>query len=163
MSLSDVLTGVAPMLATALGGPLAGLAVGFIAKQFGVDPEKVAEVVQGADPAKMKELDNQFKEYMAGLGIQLQLAQIDVNKAEAASGSVFVAGWRPWIGWVSGMALAYVAIIEPIARFVASIGFGYHGAFPVIDTNLTMQVMLGMLGMAGMRTFEKSKGVEGNH
>lgn len=158
MSLADVVKAVAPGLATALGGPLAGLAVGFIAKQFGVDPDKVAEVVQGADPVKMKELDYQFQEYMANLGIQLNLAQIDTNKAEAASASVFVAGWRPFIGWVSGTALAYVAIVEPVGRFVATLGFGYHGAFPAIDTNLTMQVMLGMLGMAGMRTYEKTKG-----
>lgn len=150
------------MLATALGGPLAGLAVGFIAKQFGVDPEKVAEVVQGADPAKMKELDNQFKEYMAGLGIQLQLAQIAVNTEEAKSTNWFVAGWRPAVGWVGAFSLAYAAIIEPIARFTANVMYHYAGPFPVIDTNLTMQVLMGLLGLGAMRTYEKSKGAEDN-
>lgn len=159
MSLSDVLTGVAPMLATALGGPLAGLAVGFIAKQFGVDPEKVAEVVQGADPAKMKELDNQFKEYMAGLGIQLQLAQIAVNTEEAKSTNWFVAGGRPFVMWICATALAYVSIIEPIGRFIATVGFNYNHPFPVIDTNITMQVLMGMLGLGTLRTYEKKSGV----
>ena len=158
MSLADVLGTMAPALATALGGPLAGLAVGFIAKQFGVDPDKVAAVVGGADPVRMKELDYQFQEYMAGLGIALDKAQIEVNQEEAKSASVWTSGWRPGIGWVCGISMAYVAIIEPVARFIAVLGFGYHGAFPVIDTNLTMQVLFGMLGMSGLRSFDKVKG-----
>lgn len=162
MSLADVLKEVAPAVASALGGPLAGLAVGFVAKQFGVDESKIAEVVQGADPVRMRELDNQFQEYMTSLGIQLQLAQIDVNKAEAQNTNWFVAGWRPFVGWIGGFALAYAAIIEPIARFTANVMYHYTGAFPIIDTNLTMQVLMGMLGLGIMRTYEKSKNVEGN-
>ena len=57
--------------------------------------------------------------------------------------------------WV---ALAYAAILEPMLRFVASL-CGYEGAFPVIDTTITMQVLMGMLGLGGMRSFEKAKGV----
>lgn len=87
------------------------------------------------------------------------LGQIEINKEEAKSSSVFVAGWRPFAGWTCGAALAYVAIVEPILRFIASVGFGYHGAFPQIDTSLTLQVLLGMLGLGGMRSFEKKNGV----
>lgn len=87
--------------------------------------------------------------------------QLDINKVEAASTNWLVAGWRPFVGWVCGLAMAYVAIIEPIARFIA-LQLAYKGAFPVIDTNLTMQVLMGMLGLAAARSIEKVKGAEGN-
>ena len=60
--------------------------------------------------------------------------------------------------WVCGFAFAYIAIIEPIARFIAVVGFKYAGPFPVIDTNLTMQVMLALLGLGAMRSFDKKNG-----
>jgi hypothetical protein len=87
------------------------------------------------------------------------MAQIEVNKVEAQSSSFFVSGWRPFIGWGCGVAFIYSALIEPICRFVATTVFMYDGGFPTIDTNLTMQVMLGMLGLGAMRSFEKSNGV----
>lgn len=90
---------------------------------------------------------------------QLQLAQLDINKAEASSSSLFVSGWRPAIGWICGFSLCYAAILEPIARFTALVIFAYVGTFPVIDTDITMQILVGLLGLAGMRTFEKHKGV----
>ncbi len=87
------------------------------------------------------------------------LAQVDVNKIEATSLSILVAGWRPAVGWICGFALAYAAILEPLFRFVSAVLFGYTGGFPVIDTNITMQVLFGMLGLGAMRTLDKSKGV----
>lgn len=93
---------------------------------------------------------------------QIQIEQIKVNAEEAKSTNWFVAGARPAIMWVCGFALAYVSVIEPIARFVAKVGFGYEGEFPVIDTDLTMQVMFGILGLGIYRTAEKIKGSEGN-
>ena len=84
--------------------------------------------------------------------------QMEINKVEAASSSVFVSGWRPFAGWVCGFGLAYVSILEPIARLIATL-IGYHGDFPSIDTTLTMQVLLGMLGMGGLRSLDKIKGV----
>ena len=89
----------------------------------------------------------------------IDLAQIGVNTEEAKSTSWFVAGGRPFILWVCGLALAYASLIEPISRFVAKVAFGYTGEFPVIDTDLTMQVLFGLLGLGGLRTFEKIKGV----
>ena len=89
----------------------------------------------------------------------MDMAQVDVNKIEAASSSLFTSGWRPFIGWGCGAAFLYSALVEPIARFVSQVAFHYTGPFPSIDSNLTMQVMFGMLGMAGMRAFEKTKGV----
>ena len=87
------------------------------------------------------------------------MAQIAVNTEEAKSTSFFVSGWRPFIGWGCGIAFMYSALIEPICRFVATTVFMYNGSFPVIDSNLTMQVMLGMLGLGAMRSYEKSNGV----
>lgn len=86
-------------------------------------------------------------------------AQTDINKTEAASDSVFVAGWRPFCGWIGGCGLAYAAIVEPTARFTATVIFGYSGDFPAIDTTVTMQVLFGMLGLGAMRSFDKVKGV----
>ena len=87
-------------------------------------------------------------------------AQTDTNKIEAASNSVFVAGWRPFCGWIGGCGLAYAAIIEPTARFVATVMVGYTGDFPAIDTTVTMQILFGMLGLGAMRSYDKAKGVE---
>ena len=89
----------------------------------------------------------------------LLAGQIDTNKLEAQNPSVFVSGWRPFVGWVCGAALAYAALIEPLARFVATVAFGYVGLFPVLDTDITLQILLGLLGLAGMRSFEKKFGV----
>ena len=164
--LTDILKSVAPTLATALGGPLAGAAVSFLSSKLGIDPAVVQQTVAGmtADQlVQMKQMDLDFQKFMAENGIKLDLAQIEVNKAEAASLSLFVAGWRPAIGWICGAGLAYAAILEPLARFMAQVGFGYSGAFPSIDTTLTMQVLLGMLGLGAMRSVEKVKGAAGNH
>ena len=90
--------------------------------------------------------------------VQLLTGQIEVNKIEAASKSFFVAAWRPFVGWVCGFGLAYVSILEPFMRFIANMN-GYTGKFPVIDTTITMQVLIGMLGLTAARTREKEKGV----
>lgn len=86
------------------------------------------------------------------------IAQTDINKVEAASGSIFVAGWRPFCGWVGGAGLAYAAIVEPLLRLIASLS-GYTGSFPAIDTTITMQILFGLLGLGAMRSFDKVKGV----
>ena len=91
--------------------------------------------------------------------LQLIAGQLEVNKEEAKNTSTFVSGWRPFVGWIGGMGLAYVALVEPVSRFVATVIYNYTGAFPVIDTTITFQILLGMLGLGGMRTFEKYAGV----
>jgi hypothetical protein len=90
---------------------------------------------------------------------ELAKGQLQINAEEAKSASLFVSGWRPAVGWVCGLAFAYAAVIEPMARFAASVGFGYKGDFPVIDTALTMQVLFGILGLGALRTREKEKKV----
>ena len=86
------------------------------------------------------------------------IAQIDVNKAEALHRTVFVAGWRPFIGWTCGLALAYHFILQPIIVFTMSVnGLAYD--LPEFDMGSLMTIILGMLGLGGMRSFEKFKGL----
>lgn len=89
----------------------------------------------------------------------LNLAQIDVNAEEARNSNLFVSGWRPFIGWGCGAAFLYIGIVEPVARFAAKVMFDYTGEFPEIDPTITMQVLFGLLGLAGMRTYEKTQKV----
>lgn len=88
--------------------------------------------------------------------------QLEINKAEAKSTNWFVAGGRPFILWGCGTSFLYATLFEPIMRFVALVVFDYDGAFPVIDTTITLQILLGLLGLGGFRTIEKIRGVEGN-
>ena len=114
-----------------------------------------------ADAAKLQMLQLQLSGELAQMQATTDLAkaQIAVNTAEATNGSAFVSGARPFILWICGFALAYSAIFEPIARFVATVMYKYTGAFPVLDTTITMQLLFGLLGLGTMRTVEKIKGV----
>ncbi len=84
--------------------------------------------------------------------------QLDINKAEASNPSMFVAGWRPFIGWTCGAAFAYKFVIAPfIVLGLAT--FGHPVNLPVLDFTEMSTILLGMLGLGGMRTIEKIKGV----
>lgn len=91
--------------------------------------------------------------------LDAQLGQIQINLKEAEHPSILVAGWRPAVGWVGAAALGYAAILEPILRFGATVGFGYQGSYPAIDTDLTLQVLMALLGFGAYRSFEKTRGV----
>jgi hypothetical protein len=136
-------------------GPILEIGKGIINRLF---PDPAAAAAAQLELLKMQQNGD-----LAQLAADTDLAklQIQTNIAEA-SGNWFTAGWRPCIGWVCGAGLAYAALIEPFARFIAKVGFGYVGDFPVIDTNLTMQILMGMLGLGAMRSIEKIKGAEGN-
>ena len=87
-----------------------------------------------------------------------ELAQIDLNKIEAANTSIFVSGWRPFIGWVCGSALAYQFVLAPISMWVAS-WVGFPVPLPPKLDDVLWELMFGMLGMGTLRTVEKWKGV----
>jgi hypothetical protein len=125
-------------------------------ERFFPDPEKKAA-------AQLELLKMQQNGDLAQLAADTDLAklQIQTNIEEAKSTNWFVAGWRPAIGWVCGAGLAYAALVEPFARFAAKVWFGYTGEFPVINSDLTMQILMGMLGLGAMRSVEKVKGAEG--
>ena len=88
---------------------------------------------------------------------QLALAQIEVNKAEAASGSFFKGGWRPFVGWVCAVAFAYHFVLQPLLIFI----FSYAGIeppdLPQFQMNTLLTVLGGLLGIGGLRTYEKQK------
>ena len=121
-------------------------------------PDPAAKAAAQLELLKMQQAGE-----LAQLAAETDLAklQIQTNIEEAKSTNWWVAGWRPAIGWVCGAGLAYAALVEPFARFAAKVWFGYTGDFPVIDTDLTMQILMGMLGLGAMRSVEKIKNVEG--
>ena len=88
-----------------------------------------------------------------------QLAgQMDINKIEAASSSLFVSGWRPAIGWICGAGFGVQFVIGPLAEWSSAL-YGHPVKFPQMDTGTMMPLLLGMLGLGGMRTAEKIQGV----
>ena len=90
---------------------------------------------------------------------QLALAQVQVNLAEAKSGSVFKGGWRPFVGWVCGIALLYHFILTPCILFGVALSGIDIPQLPAFDMSSLLTVLMGMLGLGGLRTFEKTKKV----
>lgn len=122
-------------------------------ERFFPDPEKKAA-------AQLQLLQMQQSGELAHLAAETDLVkgQLDINKIEAGSDSIFVAGWRPAVGWIGALGLGYVALVEPFARFIATVCFSYGGGYPVIDTSITLQILGGILGLGAMRSFDKLKG-----
>jgi hypothetical protein len=90
---------------------------------------------------------------------ELAKSQIEVNKMEAQSRHWFVASWRPFIGWTCGIALMWHFVLSQFILFFATM-FGYSlPALPEFDMGSLMTVLMGMLGLGGLRTFEKYKGM----
>ena len=89
---------------------------------------------------------------------KIDLAQLEINKVEAASRSVFVSGWRPFIGWSCGAAMALNFIVFPLASFVLA-QTGHLVELPTLDMSEMMPVLMGLLGLGGLRTVEKIKQV----
>jgi hypothetical protein len=86
------------------------------------------------------------------------LAQVEVNKIEAGHSSVFVAGWRPSIGWVCAAGLAWAFVLAPVASWALVVS-GAKAELPDIQTDYLLELVIAMLGMGGLRTFEKMRGV----
>ena len=86
------------------------------------------------------------------------MAQIEVNKEEAKHRTVFVAGWRPFTGWVCATALAYHFILEPVLVFGLAL-YNIQLTLPQFDMASLLTVLMGMLGLGGLRTYEKKQGL----
>lgn len=85
------------------------------------------------------------------------IAQLEINAREAAHPSIFVAGWRPFFGWLGGFGFLYAVIGQPLLAWAAS-AKGWPTP-PTLNLDLLWVVVTGMLGIGGLRTFEKTKGV----
>ena len=110
----------------------------------------VDKFVPDKDLATKLKADAASQEFAGELS--LLVGQLEINKVEAAHKSLFVAGWRPFIGWVCGVGLLYNVLVQPI--------FDIWVDMPEINPDLLYPVLLGMLGMSGLRTYEKFKGVQ---
>ncbi len=115
-------------------------------------PDKPAQLAAQAELAKMQ---------LSG-ELQATADQLQVNLTEAASKSIFVAGWRPFIGWICGAGLGYEFLLRPLLTFVTA-SFGGHIIAPTLDMSSLNQLLFGMLGLASMRTVEKIKGLNAGH
>ena len=100
--------------------------------------------------------------------VQIMTNQMEINKVEAQHKSLFVAGWRPFVGWVGGTALAYQFVLYPLMLWVWHIVEFKYGIPkgvtppPVLDTSALYTVLMGMLGIGAMRSYDKKNGVETN-
>lgn len=90
------------------------------------------------------------------------LGQIEVDKTEAASQSLFVAGWRPAVGWCCAAALTYQFLVSPLGTWVAALS-GHPVAAPSLDLGSLMTLLLGMLGMGALRSYDKTQGTGNGH
>jgi len=103
--------------------------------------------------------EEELKQSLVDAVNTINLAQIEINKIEAGHKSIFIAGWRPFIGWVCGMGIAWAFLVQPLVVWGFAICGKTSVELPMINVNGLYQLVLAMLGMGGLRTFEKIKGV----
>lgn len=124
--------------------------------------DKVIPDPAAKDAAKLELLRLQQSGELATMQaeVTLAVAQTDINKAEATNPSTFVSGWRPFVGWVCGSALAYQFLMRPIVGAIL-VACNVTISFPSLDMGTLMTLLGGMLGFGAMRTVEKLNGVAG--
>lgn len=153
-----------PAIGTGLGGPAGGAVGLLLAKALGVDstPEAVTAALTPDAIVKLREVEADLQKTQIEADSAIVTGQLEVNKIEAQNTSIFVAGWRPAIGWVCAAAFAWTFVLAPIVSYVAKLG-GVVTALPTMDISQLMPVLLGMLGFGAMRTYEKVNGVSSGH
>lgn len=123
-----------------------------------LDPvSAVADLAKTAVNAIWPDKTEQEKAQLAA-AVSLVQGQLAVNQAEAQSASVFISGWRPFVGWVCGSGFAVQFIIGPLAEWGSTVA-GHPIKFPPLDLETMMPLLLGMLGLGGLRTAEKVRRV----
>ena len=109
------------------------------------------------DPAQKQAAEMELVRMAAQGELQQTIAQLEINAREASHASVFVAGWRPFFGWAGGAGFIYATILQPLLAWLAAIkGWPLP---PMLNLDLLWVVITGMLGIGGLRTAEKFKGV----
>lgn len=108
------------------------------------------------DPTQKAKAEAEMLVLLQTHDLQKIMGQLQINAAEAANPSPFVAGWRPFIGWCCGLGFLWATIGQPVATWVA-LRYGWP-APPAIDTDVLLYVLGGMLGLGTLRTVEKVKG-----
>ena len=110
------------------------------------------------DKEKRAEAEREIEAKLAESLANIDLANLKINEADAKSGNWFQSGWRPFIGWSCGFALAYTYVMQPILTFGLAQA-GYLIDLPAVNLGEMMPVLMGLLGLGGLRTFEKVKGI----
>ena len=111
------------------------------------------------DKDKKNELAHEIATMAERHAQELAKGQLEINKAEASHRSIFVSGWRPSVGWVCSIAMAYHFVLQPLIIFGVTVAGVAIPELPKFDMNSLMTVLMGMLGLGGLRTFEKTKGL----
>lgn len=109
------------------------------------------------DKTERAKLDAEFLKMAADGELKQVIAQLEINAKEAAHPSIFVAGWRPFFGWAGGVGFVYATMLQPLLAWTAAVK-GWPVP-PSLNLDLLWVVITGMLGIGGLRTFEKTKGV----
>jgi len=122
--------------------------------------DKIIPDPAAAAEAKLKALDLAQKGELAYLDADLKMAlgQMEINKAEAQSGDNFRGGWRPAVGWCCVFGLGYTFLLRPLLPWAVGAFGGHVPDLPAIDNEALMVLLFGMLGLGGMRSFERVKG-----
>jgi hypothetical protein len=110
------------------------------------------------DKAAAEKAKAEMEMQLVNAANEAALAQVEVNKIEAGHSSVFVAGWRPSIGWVCAAGLAWAFVVAPVASWALMV-LGVKAELPAIQFDHLFELVLAMLGIGGLRTFEKMRGV----
>jgi hypothetical protein len=122
--------------------------------------DKVLPDANAAADAKLRVLELAQKGELAVLDADVKLAmgQLEVNKIEAADPSLFKSGWRPAVGWICVIGLAYEFLLRNLLPWLFQ-GFGLESfkALPSLDIEAMMTLLLGLLGLGGLRTYERVK------
>lgn len=124
--------------------------VGTILKRVIPDPKARAEAQQ-----KLLELEQKGELAYLDANLQVALAQAKINEMEAKSHGNYKGGWRPFVGWVCGAALAWNYVVHPFLTYFVTIAFPDVKVPPVLDLAVMMPVLLGMLGLGTMRSYER--------
>lgn len=133
-----------------------GLLSKFVGGGVAAPIEAVGNVLDKLFTSEEEKLDKQI--LMERLLQQPHLAQVELNKVEAQHRSTFVAGWRPFLGWVCGASFAYSYIIYPILLWIAARWAPTMSPPELVGTDVMLELVLAMLGLAGLRTAEKIVG-----
>src|SRR6056300_685423 len=124
---------------------------------IGPATELIGKFVEDKD--KKNELAHEIATMAERHAQELAKGQLAINAEEAKSRNIFIAGWRPFVGWTCGLALFVHFLGLPVTLFITGWFDLQHPPLPEFDMQSLMTVLLGMLGLGGMRTFEKFKGV----
>lgn len=130
---------------------------------IGEAAQAISDIVGKFMPSADEKAKNALALELASMQADQAMAQMqaDVNKQEAGNASLFVAGWRPFVGWVCGTGFL-VTVLGPLLTWAVAL-FGKQVVFPPLDTEALMTLLFGMLGLGGYRTYEKTRGINSGH